>query len=206
MKKISTCALVVALASFTSSLEAASLRVETRVTGASNVFSIYLDALTEADQVTALSVSMLPINSAFENYSETGFGPAPDFDRLDENSDASFTSATLTLPAGAPFFGMGWTIIDGSDEVAPPSGPAGIGYAASAPGRFLEADGVLLNNIMLPQRATVVVAMVDLFGGDGNLVQQLCVSNSPRRCIPEPTSMALAGLVTIALVAARKRN
>ncbi len=204
MKKISTCALLVALASFTTSLEAAYFRVETRITGSSWVHSIYLDFLTEAEQVAALSVSILPEDGTFENYSETGFGPAPDFRQLDADDDATFTNAVLSLPP-VPFNGKFWTIIDGSDEVAPPSGPAGIGYAASSPGSFLTADNLLLNNIMLPRNADVV-AMVDLIGGDGKPVQQFCFSTSGPygECIPEPNAFALTILVMIGFIAQRR--
>ncbi len=205
MKKISTCALIVALAVATR-LEAASLRVECRpaASGDSLVYSIYMDGLTAAEQVTAMEVTLLPGTGTSENYSETGFGPGPDFKQLGVEDDFTFTNAALTLPAFPPFFGQGWNIIDGSTGVTPPSGPDGIGYAASDPGNFLEADDLLLNNIMLPKSGSDALLRVVFIGADGNPMPEPFVQ--AQICIPEPTSMALAGLVTFALVATRKRK
>ncbi len=197
MKKISTCALIVALA-FATSLEAAELRVVTRESGDSLVHSLYLDGLTTADEATALSVSILPGDSAFENFNATGFDGTTQLGAAD---DFSFTNAGLSLPP-VPFNGKGWTIIDGSDDVAPPSGPDGIGYAASFPGNFLDADDLLLNNIMLPRDA-VGSAVVVLIGGDGNPIGEPLSSPLP---IPEPTTLALAGLSMIGIVGLRRRS
>ncbi len=197
MKKAFTCALAVILTGLASSADAASLGINRREVGENAVFSIFLNELSQNDQVTAIEVTLTPGDSQFLNYNGTGFDGT---DQLDETDDASFTSAGLTLPA-IPFNGKGWTVIDGSPVVSPPSGPDGIGYAASNPGFFLDADGLLLNNIMLPKSA-LGAAVVVLIGGDGNPIDGGRLTD----VLPEPTTLVLAGMSLIGIVGVRRRS
>ena len=94
--------LAVALVSCVGFAKAASLRIE--LSADNDIYAVYLEGITAADQVTALSFSALPDTGVFENYSESGYGPSPDFNLLVAGDPASFTNAKLSLNAGPPFF------------------------------------------------------------------------------------------------------
>ncbi len=180
---------VLAVASFANacSLQAASLRIERTDAGASQIYAVFMDGLTEADDVWALSVSLLPGPAQFQNYDEDGLdGTVP---RV-AGDTASFTNALLTRPEAIG--GQAWTTIDGSQAVPPPSGPNGIGYAAAKLGFRLAADDLLLNNLMLPSHA-VGSAVVVLVDGDGNVIPGGRLEAI--LAVPEPRSLLLIGCV-----------
>lgn len=178
------------------SAQAASLSAVKSEVGDNDVYVISLTDLTAADQATALSIAIMPNTGVeFLNFDTDGV----DGGAIPAGVDKTFTNALLGLPVA--FGGRGWTIIDGSPEVPPPSGPNGIGYAASTPGAFMTADNLFLNNVTLP-RGGAGLALVTIIGGDGN---PLPGGNlSAVLGIPEPGTMAMAGLSLIGLAFRRR--
>lgn len=171
MKSRITSALLVAVSCYASVALGARIDVESRLSGDNYVHSIYLNELTAADQAYGMSVSLLPGQGQFLNYDSDGRTSTGAFFEsfMDASSDFTFTNALLSLPTQFPVPGEGWFVLDGSDEVPPPSGPNGIGYAVAEPGSPLEADGLLLNNLMLPDTESASVQIL-LIGPDGNLI------------------------------------
>jgi len=212
MKRFTSLLFAVVFLSFASLTQAGHIRLDVVTTGigVNCIYEVSLTGLTEADQVTALSVEAVPGDgNVFLNYSSSGsvdFVPRPAGDM------ATFVNAFLRLPNDPPLEGEGWAIFDGSINVPAPSGPTGIGFAASNPPSFLVANPLFLLNLMLPKSAaggSLVVKLADKDGliADGGTIRYLrSLSDTSPLCIPEPSTLALASIGLIGLADMRRRR
>jgi len=203
MKKNLSLAFTLVFALFVSNVQAGhlTLQVATTDNGAGNYVSVVtLLGLSEDDNVTAMSIEVVPADptgNPFLNYDTDG---RQSFVPIAAGADFSFTNAFLGVAANEG--GRGWTIIDGTVDFPAPSGPEGIGYAISSPGSNLVADSVFLNNVVLAGAGTFSVR----FATEDGLLPGHENGLSTQVGVPEPGTLALAGLSLAGVMGVRRRR
>jgi len=193
MKRFSTLVFATALASYVSVSNAAYLSIEGTFVGDSVINTISLSGLTEADEITFLSVEIrLDDDVQFENFDADGFdGFLP---RVAGDA-ATFTNGFLEYPEA--YGGKGWIVLDQSD-------PSRIFFVTGNPGgSFLTAESLLLSNVMRPWGLNGQV-VVELFNADNSGIPIDRLEET--FFIPEPTSSLLAGMGLIGCLSMRRHK
>lgn len=197
MKNIFAIAAVFALFA-ASTADAAKFNIVPEGSSPNGVYSIYLDGEGDNGNFDTIIVNLTPNDPAvFANIDEDG---ADGFTPREPGGEFTYISAFLGAP---PAFGG-----NGHSVLGPVTSAGGIEFTSGPLGMTIDtvngpnnrAEGLFLANVMLENGGTGVASAQIVSGG-----QILSTIEAPIG-IPEPTTMALAGLSLIGLVASRRRS
>ena len=186
MKNIALTTLV--LLAFAQVSQAASIAVTSASVAGGTAYAFTLNA-PQSEIFNGVQFSVIPASPAeFVNLKNGGLADAP-------LSNNTFISGLLALPVDLGLGGYGWTLpgkVNTATLQSLEGGPLGSDIDASA--------GIFLSNVVLPAGGGTFRVVL---GSSGNNSEP--ITGTFGSIIPEPSSIALAGLSLIGLVL-RRRN